>query len=106
MTTDRTPRYVPDALITAQGTPGTYPVDDASRVAYLSTLTLEGAEDAYRNGRLSEDEYTGYRHAWRNGAARFTELCLAEAQLPDGKAREIGRAILATLGHANVLPVA
>lgn len=40
-------------------------------IEWMRTATLERVEDAYHQGRVTEDEWEGYAHAWRTGAYRF-----------------------------------
>lgn len=40
----------------------------------LRTLTYGEAEDRYRSGCISQDDWETYCRAWRNSAVRFSHL--------------------------------
>lgn len=43
----------------------------------LTYLTYQQAEDLYREGVISQDEWEAFCHAWRNSAFRFSSLAEA-----------------------------
>jgi hypothetical protein len=44
----------------------------SSQIAALRGMTLEQVQFHYAAGRLGQDAYEGYAHAWRTGAVRFS----------------------------------
>jgi hypothetical protein len=44
----------------------------SSQIAALRGMTLEQVQFHYASGRLGQDAYEGYAHAWRTGAVRLS----------------------------------